>query len=244
MASWPPTIIHPTTSIGPVSLIYFSSSDSSGPRRGQVSLLRVSRNPDELHGKRSLIHFFVHFLLRVCLPTASIRSARTARRSAPPAPQAAVSDGPGHQEPVVAGTGLHLSPAAVFSTPVSAPARLSRSRPSPPSAHRGAACHQPPGVNYQSLIFRGWRDPGAPSAAPRSSRTLLKRPGGFGKATPSRDPQAVQASGGPVDRPEHRALTADHADCSAQGHPRVSESQTGNSASSSGSSHRRSALAA
>jgi hypothetical protein len=49
-----------------------------------------------------------------------------------------------HQEPVVmAGTGPNILPVAVFSTLVSAPARLSRSRPSVASVHRGAARHQP-----------------------------------------------------------------------------------------------------
>lgn len=39
-----------------------------------------------------------------------------------------------HQEPAIAGTGPNILPVAVFATLVSAPARLSRSRPSVPGA--------------------------------------------------------------------------------------------------------------
>jgi hypothetical protein len=67
----------------------------------------------------------------------------------------------------MAGTGPNILPVAVFSTLVSAPARLSRSRPSVPSAHAGAARHRPPGVNYWTPIFCGWRHPGHRPRPPR-----------------------------------------------------------------------------
>jgi len=65
-----------------------------------------------------------------------------------------------HQDPATAGTGPNLSPVAVFSTLVSAPARLSRNRPNCPAARVAAARHQPPGVNFWGPLFCGWRDPG------------------------------------------------------------------------------------
>src|SRR5664279_1086605 len=45
------------------------------------------------------------------------------------------------------------------------------------------------------------------------------RPQGIrkGSAPSDRGPQAVQTFGGSVDRPEHRALTADHEDCGTRG---------------------------
>ena len=45
------------------------------------------------------------------------------------------------------------------------------------------------------------------------------RPRGMdgGDPPPDRHPQAVQTPGRPVDRPEHRTLTADHADCRTGG---------------------------
>jgi hypothetical protein len=64
------------------------------------------------------------------------------------------------QRPVIAGPGPNIMPIAVLPALVSAPARLSRRRPSVPSAHRGAARRQSPGVNYWRPVFCGWCDPG------------------------------------------------------------------------------------
>src|SRR5207249_12110224 len=41
---------------------------------------------------------------------------------------------------------------------------------------------------------------------------------GEGDSPPDRESQALQESGRAVDRPEHRALTTDHAGCPAQGY--------------------------
>src|SRR2546425_13047459 len=47
----------------------------------------------------------------------------------------------------------------------------------------------------------------------------VRPPGmGEGPSSPDRQSQAIQESGRAVDRPEHRALTTDHAGCRAQGY--------------------------
>jgi hypothetical protein len=48
MASWPPSIVYPTASIGPVFLISSIPSDPDGPERSQPRLLRLME-----HGVRS-----------------------------------------------------------------------------------------------------------------------------------------------------------------------------------------------
>jgi len=89
-----------------------------------------------------------------------------------------------HQEPARAGIGPNTLPVAVFSTLVSAPARLSRNRPGVKSPHASAARPQPPGVSYSTRIFRGWRYPGrrprphGPTALPRNVLGVLAGRGG------------------------------------------------------------------
>jgi hypothetical protein len=152
---------------------FFIPSDSGGPERGRLWLLRVST---------PVPPSFAQFGPR--------RRALSARQRKPcDAPHHATKPSPrqmtlGQQQPVIAGTGPNLLPVSVFPTLVSAPARLSRNRPSVPSVHAGAAHHQPPGVNYQTLIFCGWRDPGhrprprGPGAQCRKVPGSLARPGG------------------------------------------------------------------
>ena len=133
-----------------------------------------------------------------------------------------------HREPVTAGTGPHLSPLAVLPLLVSAPARLSRSRPSLPSAHRGAAArHQPPGVNYSCGIFCGWRDPGRRPWPRGSRRPAPKGPGVFGKVRQRRyDVGGPRASRDAAALAHVRSITSSPSATAASARSRASSSSS------------------
>src|ERR1019366_2384403 len=87
LASRPLPIIYQTASIGAAFLIFSSPSDFSEPKRSQLWLLRVRRNPEVPHFKRFRIHPYVPpcFLRPVGSPVATPYTVGT-ERAPPPLP--------------------------------------------------------------------------------------------------------------------------------------------------------------
>ena len=76
MASWLSSIIHPTSSLGAVGLVFWSHisipNDSGGPGGDQLWLFRVRENLEVPYFKPFLRHLSVPSLLRpVCFPAAA-----------------------------------------------------------------------------------------------------------------------------------------------------------------------------